>query len=101
MMLSARPGARSRADRERGYSNRSKLASRSWSSTSNWDSSHWTGDYSRAGAPLAEGLALWRDLADTYGMAQLVGELAAVACAQGQPERAARLFGPPTPNVRS
>jgi hypothetical protein len=51
------------------------------------------GDPEGARAHLAEGLRLWRDLARPDGAALGLAGLARLAAAQGQAERAGRLFG--------
>jgi tetratricopeptide (TPR) repeat protein len=54
---------------------------------------HGQGDCVAARALLEEGLAMFRDLGTKQEIAESLEALAAVAVAQAQPERAARLFG--------
>jgi predicted ATPase/DNA-binding CsgD family transcriptional regulator len=51
------------------------------------------GDYARAGGLLRQALVLWQELGNRHWIARSMAALAAVAAAQHQPERAARLGG--------
>ena len=52
-----------------------------------------SGDHERAAGRSLESLRLHDELGQRQGIAECLGMLAAVACRQGRPERAARLLG--------